>query len=82
MKVTQHIAEAKRTLFSMEVLPPLKGQKIDSIYQTMDELMEFEPAFVDVTYHREEYVLVGIPVSTLYRLLDQARLHHPHMIAL
>lgn len=56
MKVTEHISNAKKTLFSIEILPPLKGQNINSIFQTMDELMEFEPAFVDVTYHREEYV--------------------------
>ena len=56
MKVTQHIAESKDTLFSFEILPPLKGSTIDSIYQTMDTLMEFSPAFVDVTYHREEFV--------------------------
>lgn len=56
MKVSQHIAQAKDTLFSLEVLPPLKGQRIDTIYDAMDRLMEFEPAFVDVTYHREEYV--------------------------
>lgn len=56
MKVTEHIAGAKKTLFSIEILPPLKGQNIDSIFETMDELMQFEPAFVDVTYHREEYV--------------------------
>lgn len=56
MKVIDHIKEAKRPLFSIEILPPLKGQNIHSIYQTMDQLMEFEPAFVDVTYHREEYV--------------------------
>jgi methylenetetrahydrofolate reductase (NADPH) len=56
MKVTQHIAEAKDTLFSFEILPPLKGSTIDSIHQTMDTLMEFSPAFVDVTYHREEFV--------------------------
>jgi methylenetetrahydrofolate reductase (NADPH) len=56
MKVTQHIAEAKDTLFSFEILPPLKGSTIDSIHQTMDTLMEFAPAFVDVTYHREEFV--------------------------
>jgi methylenetetrahydrofolate reductase (NADPH) len=56
MKVTQHIQEAKSTLFSIEILPPLKGQNIQSIFETMDRLMEFSPAFVDVTYHREEYV--------------------------
>jgi len=56
MKVTDHISKAKSTLFSIEILPPLKGQNIASIFETMDQLMEFKPAFVDVTYHREEYV--------------------------
>ena len=56
MKVTEHIAKAKDTLFSFEILPPLKGNTIDSICETMDVLMDFNPAFVDVTYHREEFV--------------------------
>jgi methylenetetrahydrofolate reductase (NADPH) len=56
MKITQHIAEAKSTLFSFELLPPLKGENIQRIHQTVEQLMEFDPAFVDVTYHREEYV--------------------------
>ncbi|MFM7311242.1 MAG: methylenetetrahydrofolate reductase [NAD(P)H] [Flavobacteriales bacterium] len=56
MKVTEHIEKAKGTLFSIEILPPLKGQNIHSLFETMDELMDFSPAFVDVTYHREEYV--------------------------
>ncbi|HEY8404597.1 MAG TPA: methylenetetrahydrofolate reductase [NAD(P)H] [Flavobacteriales bacterium] len=56
MKVTEHIAKAKSTLFSIEILPPLKGETIETLFETMDELMEFSPAFVDVTYHREEYV--------------------------
>lgn len=56
MKVTEHIKQAKNTLFSIEVLPPLKGQTINSIYETMDRLMPYEPAFVDVTYHRQEVV--------------------------
>jgi methylenetetrahydrofolate reductase (NADPH) len=56
MKVTEHIAKAKKTLFSIEVLPPLKGQTINSIYETMDRLMPYNPAFVDVTYHRQEVV--------------------------
>lgn len=56
MKVIEHIASAKSTLFSIELLPPLKGQNISSIYETMDAVREFNPAFIDVTYHREEYV--------------------------
>lgn len=56
MKVTEHIKEAKETLFSFEILPPLKGKSIQSIYEGIDPLMEFKPKFVNVTYHREEYV--------------------------
>ena len=56
MKVTDHIKEAKETLFSFEILPPLKGKSIQSIYDGIDPLMEFKPKFVNVTYHREEYI--------------------------
>lgn len=57
MKVTEHIKKAgKNTLFSFEILPPLKGQNIDSIFNSIDPLMEFNPPFIDVTYHREEYI--------------------------
>ncbi|PWH84959.1 methylenetetrahydrofolate reductase [NAD(P)H] [Brumimicrobium oceani] len=56
MKVIDHIKEAKDTLFSFEILPPLKGKSIQSIYNGIDPLMEFKPKFINVTYHREEYV--------------------------
>lgn len=57
MKITEHLAAAKdHTVFSFEILPPLKGQNINSIYENIDPLMEFKPPFIDVTYHREEYV--------------------------
>ena len=51
MKVTEHINSAKGTLFSFEILPPLKGTSIQSIYDSLDPLMEFKPPFIDVTYH-------------------------------
>lgn len=58
MKVIDHIASSGgKTLFSFEVLPPLKGHNITQLYETIDALMEFEPAFIDVTSHREEFVL-------------------------
>jgi methylenetetrahydrofolate reductase (NADPH) len=56
MKLTQKLSQSKKTLFSIEILPPLKGRSIQSIYDGIDPLMEFKPAFVDVTYHREEYI--------------------------
>ena len=56
MKITEHLKTAKDTLFSIEILPPLKGKSIQSIFDGIDPLMEFKPAFVDVTFHREEYI--------------------------
>jgi len=56
MKVIDHIKQAKNTLVSFEVLPPLKGKNIASLYQHLDPLMEFKPSFINVTYHRSEHI--------------------------
>ena len=57
MKVTEHIEKAKGTTqFTFEILPPVKGHNVQSIFDNIDPLMEFNPPFIDVTYHREEYV--------------------------
>lgn len=56
MKVIEHLQNAKgKTLFSFEILPPLKGQNIQSIFDNIEPLLDYNPAFIDVTYHREEY---------------------------
>lgn len=54
MKITEHIQQAKDTLISFEVLPPLKGKTIVSLYDHLDPLMEFKPSWINVTYHRSE----------------------------
>ena len=57
MKVTQHIKEANgKPFFSIEILPPVKGKSIESIFKTLDPLMEFKPSFINVTYHRSEQI--------------------------
>lgn len=56
MRVTEHFQRAEgKTLISFEVIPPLKGS-MQAIFNTLDALMEFKPPFIDVTYHREEYL--------------------------
>ena len=54
MKVIEHIHQTNGTKVSFEILPPLKGKTINSIYEHLDPLMEFKPAFINVTYHRSE----------------------------
>ena len=59
MKVTDHINQAKgETLFSFEIIPPVKGRSIQELYNNIDPLMEFKPPFIDVTTSREEYVYI------------------------
>ena len=55
MKVTEYIQKRKDTIFSFEIIPPLKGKGIEDLCAGIDPLMEFNPPFINVTYHREEY---------------------------
>ncbi len=56
MKVTDHFINTDKTLFSFEILPPLKGKDINLIYEVIDPLMDFDPKYLNITYHREEVV--------------------------
>lgn len=59
MKVTDHITNAQgKTLFSFEIIPPVKGRNIQELYDNIDPLMEFKPPFIDVTTSREEYIYI------------------------
>jgi methylenetetrahydrofolate reductase (NADPH) len=76
MKIKDHIEKGKkegRTLFSFEILPPIKGQTVDSLYKTIDGLMEFNPSFIDVTYHREDFVLKETPDGMLKKYSTRKR---------
>jgi methylenetetrahydrofolate reductase (NADPH) len=55
-KVIEHIKESKKTAFSFEILPPLKGNSIKRIYNIIDKLTEFDPKYINITSHHSEYV--------------------------
>ena len=56
-KITQYLDESKgKTLFSIEIIPPMKGQHLGELVSHIEPLMEFNPPFIEVTYHREEYI--------------------------
>ena len=60
-------------MFSFEILPPLKGQNIQTIFDNIDPLMEFKPPFIDVTYHREEYDYKELPNGLLEKRIVRKR---------
>lgn len=68
MKITEHLSGAGPTRFSFEILPPLKGKDIQSLYDGIDPLMEFKPPFINVTYHREEHIYKKMTDGLLKRV--------------
>ena len=55
MKVIDIINQSQKTLFSFELLPPLKGSKGDKLYSTIEQLLEFDPKYINITTDRDEY---------------------------
>ncbi|MCX6273353.1 MAG: methylenetetrahydrofolate reductase [Bacteroidetes bacterium] len=73
MKVIDCINKSDKTFFTFEILPPLKGENIESIHAIIDPLMEFDPKFIDVTYHREEIVYKPRPGGLLEKTIVRKR---------
>lgn len=80
MSVTDKIKKAKgKPLFTFELLPPLKGHSIDKIYAAIDRLVEFEPAYINFTSHRNETTFKERPDGLLEKRVTRIR---PGTIAL
>jgi methylenetetrahydrofolate reductase (NADPH) len=74
MKITEHIDNAKgKTLFSFELLPPIKGQSMEGIYKAIDPLMEFNPPFIDVTSSREDLFYSETPDGNIKKATYRKR---------
>lgn len=73
MKVIDHVNQATKPLVSFEILPPLKGKGIQSLYNHLDPLMEFKPAYINVTYHRSEHVFKKKADGTFEKVVVRKR---------
>ncbi|RYF91473.1 MAG: methylenetetrahydrofolate reductase [NAD(P)H] [Chitinophagaceae bacterium] len=73
MKVIEHINSATKPLVSFEILPPLKGKGIQSLYNHLDPLMECKPAFINVTYHRSEHLFKKKADGTFEKVVVRKR---------
>ena len=61
MKVIDLIQASKRTAFSFEILPPVKGNSIQKVYNVIDRLKEFDPKYINITSHHSEYIYKTLP---------------------
>ncbi|MFN8345144.1 MAG: methylenetetrahydrofolate reductase [NAD(P)H] [Spirosomataceae bacterium] len=73
-KITDYILQANgKTLFSIEVIPPVKGNSIKELLTNIEPLMDFKPPFIDVTYHREEYIEKILPDGSVKQIITRKR---------
>ena len=68
MKVTELINNRKSTAFSFEILPPLKGNSIQKVYNIIDKLIEFDPRYINITSHHSEYIYKTMPDGSFQKV--------------
>ena len=78
MSVVEKIKSSKSTAFSFELLPPLKGNGIESVYKTIDTLREFDPKYINITTHRSEMVFKQLPNGLFEQVSER---HRPGTVA-
>ncbi|MDE7368938.1 MAG: methylenetetrahydrofolate reductase [NAD(P)H] [Muribaculaceae bacterium] len=70
MTITEKIENHQGRTFSFEVLPPLKGKGIDSLFQRIEKLIDYDPAYINITTHRSEVVFKST-ADGLYRKVSE-----------
>lgn len=78
MSVVDKIKSSKNTAFSFELLPPLKGNGIETVYKTIDTLREFDPKYINITTHRSEMVYKETTEGLYERIAER---HRPGTVA-
>ena len=68
MKVIESIKESRKTAFSFELLPPLKGNSIQKVFHVIDKLREFEPKYINITSHHSEFIEKKQPDGSIRRV--------------
>ncbi len=56
MRVIDLLNNSKKTAFSFEILPPLKGNSFTKVCNIIDKLREFDPRYINITTHHSENV--------------------------
>src|SRR5512133_591929 len=73
MKVIDIINQRKKTVFSFELLPPLKGNDASKIYNTIENLLDFDPKYINITTHRDEMMYVELPDGHIEKRIVRKR---------
>ena len=73
MSVAEFLTAEHDTAFSIEVLPPVRGKSIEQVFKTLDKLVEFNPAYINITTHRTEVIYREISEGVFQRTTERMR---------
>ena len=73
MKVIDIINQSNKTIFSFELLPPLKGNDTSKIYNTIESLVDFDPKYINITTHRDEMMYIELPDGHIEKRIVRKR---------
>lgn len=67
-RIIDIIDRRENPFFSLEILPPLKGNSIYNVFDIIDRLRKYDPKFVNITSHHSEYIYKPLPNGTHRRV--------------
>ena len=73
MSIAQFLTTEHQTAFSFEVLPPVRGKSIEQVYRSIERLMPFNPAYINITTHRSEVVYREVAAGVFQRTTERKR---------
>jgi methylenetetrahydrofolate reductase (NADPH) len=73
MKVIDYLKNADKPLFSYEIMPPLRGGSAEKIFRMVEELMPFNPPFIDLTSRSAEVEYIDTPNGQFERHVRRKR---------
>ena len=73
MKITELLSASKSPQISYEIIPPRRGGSMAEIMATVDELIEFEPHYIDVTSHSAQVYYEERPDGRWIRHIKRKR---------
>lgn len=73
MKVIEHYHKADEPLISFEIIPPKRGGSVQEVFESLDQVMQYDPPFIDVTYHAAESYYEEKDDGTIKRHIKRKR---------
>jgi len=73
MKVIEHLAKAKNPLISFEIIPPKRGGDIKALLEVLEDIVKYNPPFIDITSHAAEVVYEEGSGGTLQMRIKRKR---------